>query len=397
MEDNNQYITELLNRRTDLIQLILVATVLSLGTNLLASWIGHIEQLTPYVWSLSLILIIFSIAWVAIILLRKRYFYSKIEAAFLLDVKNNQVLSLSGYDFARDFYLMLRGGLRENKAFQEIWNVAPLVVVHKDPKKKTKKKLSDTEKGDPRYVVITKVNKNDKDEEPKSYTLVSETVEFLILHELSMHLSDYFNGREHQEKYIREYKREDIADILQQNRILDLLTKPFEEREPFIEFMKENPDLLEEDIHTILGTDGSIYDKFHLQLPVETTFRRLLPGMLELETNRLSMLITVALGGFSNSLMSDVVSLYKRKDPDEVVAYKVNIGLHCRVKARSLISWSGWKYYQWVESFLSKMTKKLSVDLYLERLNWNTVALIHEIMRNEPPSNKGTDKRAKDN
>lgn len=388
MKDEHEHITDLLNRRSDLLQLVLVAAVLSIGINLFSSWLVQSQGFSPYVWIVALFLIISSIVWLAIIALRHRYFFSEIKASFLLDIKHNRLVSFSEYDFSRDFYIMLNGVLKENKAFQEIWDQSPLVPLRKSSNRQ-QNRIAETVDGDePQYVFITKVAKGDDAEEyPKSAALVIEAVEFLLIHELSMHLSGYFDDQKKHEKYIKEYKRNDIPELLLQNRVLDLLTRPFDEREPFIRFMKEHHDIKGE-IHTIFGKDGTVYDRFHLHLPTETKLRRFLPGMLEFENNRISLLLTVRLEGFSTSRLSNVVSLYKRANPDEVVAYNVNIGLHYRVKARSLLSRSGWEYYRWVDSFVSEMTRKLSLNEYLHRANWDTVALVHKVLTSESTAHR---------
>lgn len=66
--------------------------------------------------------------------------------------------------------------------------------------------------------------------------------------------------------------RSNIADYLLDNRVLDLISKPFEDREKFLSKIKDKKDI--GDIYTLLGDDDVEFNKFELKLPPKTILKK---------------------------------------------------------------------------------------------------------------------------
>ncbi|MGM3217858.1 hypothetical protein ACSQ5K_24225 [Pseudomonas sp. PhalM4] len=66
--------------------------------------------------------------------------------------------------------------------------------------------------------------------ETEAGKLIVEATEYYILEELSTHLTDYFGQSELESKRLQELSREDIPDIVFNNRFLDTFSRPMRER-----------------------------------------------------------------------------------------------------------------------------------------------------------------------
>ncbi len=88
---------------------------------------------------------------------------------------------------------------------------------------------------------------------------------------MSSHLSSYFNNNVYNNNII-EYGRQDFPELLLNNRIIELISKPIEEREKLTD-LKQRFEITREDdegkeiIESVISSDGVRFERFNLQLP----------------------------------------------------------------------------------------------------------------------------------
>jgi hypothetical protein len=387
MDSESKYIGEILARRKEFIQLVCVAAILALGINLLAGSIIANKWLPKEAQTyLALALILGALVWVSVLSFRRKAFVKEFEACFLLDSENN-IVAIHDYEFSSDLARTLNAVLRENSAFDSLWKLSPLS--HKKKKEsatdsettKTQKEQPSSDRK-PAYLAITKLTVPDERGEPKSATLLREAIEYIILDELSLHLSAYFNEYSDEDKYIKEYQRRDIPSLLLENRVLELLTTPFEERAAFVSMFKDDKSKPKGEIRTIYAEDGTVFDRFDLVLPAETIITRPKPGTICIENKRFLLTMTCSYQGFSGNIPLDFVALYLQKDPDKIDVRQVTIGLEYKVKAFSLLRRSGWEYYHWVDSFSDTLEQKFSVDSFFRKIQWDSLSVLFQVLHN---------------
>ena len=262
-------IKDALTKRRELVHIIFIATILALGINLLASFLfsQFSEKSNIPLWG-SIVLIALALSYLFIIVLRARYAFYKFESVIPFDGSKKQVTVIPGYELTRDVRQALDAAFLENAALELAWKSEPLVeqmspeVFEQFSDKKDKEeKDSGNEHGDrdfskPSYFSIVKAKVPNEQDHSKSAIILGEVLEFVILEQLSYHLSSYFQEFDDQDNQIMEYNRKHVPELLLENRILSLLTAPPEDRATFAK-AELSPESTDETVYATYGSDGS--------------------------------------------------------------------------------------------------------------------------------------------
>ena len=135
--------------------------------------------------------------------------------------------------------------------------------------------------------------------------LAQEALEYYVLSELSLHLSDHFdNNPRVSDEEIQRIGRRDIPSVLLDNRFLELFSKPMDEREAFTARGNRVDSPPQGQVVYAMGEGGAIFDHFELILPAGAVVSRMSPVSVRVRTRRLSMQINVAFEGFSTVLLT---------------------------------------------------------------------------------------------
>jgi small GTP-binding protein len=180
--------------------------------------------------------------------------------------------------------------------------------------------------------------------------------------------NDKFNDKE-----IHKFERNEIPDILLSNRILELFSKPMEERPMFSEHLThENP--LEEVTIKYYGKNGANYERFDLVLPVNSKVKRINSDQIEIKTNRFKMNIMVDMSGANTLIAEDFEKYYLSIDDFlKVGIYEIHAIVKIKFNLLSIFSIQGWEYYQWIDSFLKRLNECISKDEFIEHINWDSI------------------------
>ena len=152
----------------------------------------------------------------------------------------------------------------ENKAYEHIWNKSFKI----EPPKKI------VEGGDG-FISISQVEEKDIEKlmkrDRKGFELMTEAIEYTFLDWLSYNQELYFSSFE-DDKNLVVLRRENIPEFLLRNRIIEVLSRPIEQREKFIDHLDDVTRL--EDVHFLRGDDDAVYEKFELKLPKHSTLTK---------------------------------------------------------------------------------------------------------------------------
>ena len=192
----------ILSRRKDFIQLVFVAAVLAFGVNLVAGAALDFQAVSRrFFEAIGSSLVLVALAWILAITFETRKHSTKFEAFFLFDPKTERIVRIRGYDFSEELRKAIEATLIENKAFAHIWSTEPLMQTRgwdstpgPDNGKPSEDPDGDQESGARRFMAITKSESEGQVEEPKSVALLREAIEYIMLVQLSLHLSGYFQG-----------------------------------------------------------------------------------------------------------------------------------------------------------------------------------------------------------
>jgi hypothetical protein len=380
--DKKGIISLLLTKRSDFVKLILGAFILALGTSLLANYLTYLLK-NQMVWVaiLSGGFIVSVLTYLVLSIISENTREIEIDSVIVFDRKNKSVFPILRYEFSESLNETLTAVFIEDEALKKYWEDD-----FKDEKEKKPHNGRNTETHKPEdtketslkemsnnvgYFSIVRVTADDVEEKTKSNKILEEAVEYIIIEQLSTHLSTYFNDYDEHDKLIKEYTRSDFPEILLQNRIINLLSTPFEDRAIFVKAgMTENPP--EGEIVSIYGGDGSRFTRFDLVLPSGSTVKRPSDGVIVLENKRISLRIEVHYDGFTATLPGGFEHNYLGIIDRELDARQLNISLSYRIKPETLFFRSKWNYHNWVDSFAKDLFEFASFDNFIEKINWET-------------------------
>lgn len=375
MKDKSKLVDLTLLNRKEFIKLILAACVLAMGTSLIANFItDYFKSNLLLILMIGILLILIVAIYFVYTIISEANNEIEINTLVAIDSKNKRVFPVLRYKFSEKLASTLKAVFLENEALKKQWEDD-----FKNNEEENKQSNNeDTSKDDEDenkkvkyYSIVRIIGDEPKKEKGKSDKILAEAVEFLILEELSLHLSTYFNNYNHQDKLIKEYTRSDFPKILLQNRIINLLSAPFEDRAIFTKAgMINKPS--EGEIISIYGNDGSHYSRFDLSLPTGSVVTRSNDGILTVENNRILLQIKINYGGFGSVLPAGFEQNYLGVKHRDLDIKKLEIKLKYEIKPLSLLYSSRWNYHSWVDSFVERLIEFGSFSDFVDKMNWET-------------------------
>lgn len=343
--------------RKNVIELVVVAILLAFGTNLVVGQFVASAIFSPLASVLvGATICLGSTLYLATRLLTKRFESRSYKAFLIYNQKENKIIKVPRYSFSEEVCHCMKDASVENPVLKTLWENEPLKDKTNSARAEIKHK--------------------------KSAQLLSEVAEYIVLNILSVHLTDYFASEEFKKKNLKEYGREDIPEVLLKNRYLELFSRPMEDRPIFADTLKKDNRPGE-----IVGmyAYGARYEKFDLVLPKKSTIRRLNANNIEIETEKLTMSITVRFEGFNTNLPTEFEQYYLAlSDWQNITEYQLNVDIQVKMKLWALLSKIGWKYYRWVDSFLDKIEGEISQEAFFNRINWEaTLTMLQCLNRSQ--------------
>lgn len=348
----------------------LTAIFLVVGINLISSYISNYlvgsEQNSIKLVIIGFFLCTPSILYFIKNILNKRKKYRIYEAFIIYDIQKNEIIPVQRYKFSEEIWDYINGAFVENPAFKEIWDRKPL-----------------------KERVFSKSDKGINHKQTAAQLLI-EAAECFLLFNLSTCLEDYFNDKKFNGEKIKLFNRENISDIVLSNRLLDLISKPMEERPYFKDEINE--DGVESEGRTIafysfLG--GPQYHEFSLYLPIGSNVSRSEDNTIEIKSKDLDILMSVQFEGsgtlppqgfIENCLGIDDWLL-------SVDICKLKIYIQLGIKLRLLFSRKAWKdYHSWVDLYIDGLERDVSWEAYFDFIGWETTHTLIQCIKNKASS-----------
>ncbi len=349
----HQPISSLLLGRAHLYEIVITAIFMGFGISLIVSSITLFNKFEAF-WGLctGLIISVVSLIFIGIRILGRRNGDYVFNGFFILNEKQNKIISIDTYKFANNLSCYLIDAFAENKVLEHIWNSEPL-------------RLQDEQ----------------NESKNRSINIIREAIEYYLLDSLFSHLISFFGYPAEHKKNISVYERDNIPSTLLKNRFLDLFSKPMCDRENFIGI----EETIEEDsVPFILEANGAVYRKFLLVLPYKSIVQKK-DNEIIIKTRRFTLNMNVLFDGCNTSLpegfLEHFLSIEGFYNFLSNVIYSVNIKISVKFKLSSIFSPYGWEDYNWIDSFLDRLNNDISKDEFFKRINWNTVYTIIKCMR----------------
>ena len=393
-------IRDALGKREEIVHIAVIAAFLALGVSLFGSYIhSEFNEGTGTSLWIGALLVFIATAYLIAILLRARRTSYKFEAVIPIRKDTQRISAIPGYELTEEVSRTLDAAFLENEALELAWkNEPPVSNMSSNDRKRTHGKHEGICRGsepdpgadvraEPTYWAIVKADTAEGGAPSRPPAILTEVLEFVVLKQLSLHLSEYFGRFDDRDSQIGN--RSHVPELLLENRILSLLSTPIEDRALFAKTIKSGP--AHGTLHAIYGSDGSMYSRFDLVLPKGAKIQRPAPGVLQIDNRRASLTIGVYFEGFAATLPKDFEQAYLGVQRRSVERYQVKIFLTTVIKARALFRSSGWIYYEWIDSFAERLRRFSEFDAFLGKVGWEAAITHFRIAKNLRNQRTGAD------
>jgi hypothetical protein len=120
-----------------------------------------------------------------------------------------------------------------------------------------------------------------------------------------------------------------------------------------------------------IGKDGQLFDHFDLVLPKGTKLSRTLTGV-KLKTRRFALDVNPIYDGFSTNLPRGFERLYMGCEFDDIDTCLVQLEMKISFRWWSLMTSTGWDFYEWIDSFVNRIESTFSFENFLQDVGWQT-------------------------
>lgn len=363
-------LTRILKARSSALQLVAVAVVLAIGGNLVASYIWNSLGEAPSFWVGAI-----SVIAVLTILARSEFrgLEEFVDVSGMMIVHKGEVVDIPEYRLSSEMHRTFRAILNENEAIRGQWESGSL----------------------PMYSQLAQDSQN------PSAKLVREVMEFVLLSKLSGHLADSSLLKSDQ---IRAFERSDLLPLFPDNRVLDELTRPIEDR---IALVRARDGVSEKHFIQVRrmmhpgdeegqlwhASDGThMYSRVALELPKFSEVTRLHPGHICIDSKYVRLDLYSSFHGMSKNLDRLFITRYlglpsgdfHGRTPHEGEAWLIEFGIGTKIKLRGLLSPKAWKLYRWSETFVDACQKDFGYEKFYDAIGWAQTRTFLRTQENDP-------------
>ncbi len=361
-----QLLKEAVRARAGVVNLLGIAIVLAVGVNLVAA--GLSSWLTPWGGAVLGAVLVFTTS-IVVVLVQLRSRREAVVYRGFLPIYKGVPVRVPGYHLANSAEMYLRAVLDEKPALAAQWDAEPLLP--------TKSGLPNVNGAQSR--------------------LIREAVEYVLLDSLSTNLTDYFNKDSWFRTRIRTHERDHLRDLFPDNRILEFLSSPYEDRDGFAERRSAEDGEVRTRGRAIAIYSGTrIFSEFRLNLPKDVHVRRLAPGRILFDSRYMQTELKVEFDGASYNLDRDFLEAYIGiKDHDFVYSdsgnvWSVRLTFESRLRWRSFFSLRAWRLHKWAESFAEKSRNRFDGASFLSSISWEATRTMLRVQKTLGSSSNST-------
>lgn len=367
-------------QKKDLYKSFILVAILSVGLALIANALSNcFKDYNLYIFLGGLLLVLIVIADSIYRFYKRKSFVLQTESILVLD-KKGDIIHIPFFRFHNDMEEALNSVFTENKALRKIWdqsfykelNTDKVENINKDEKEVTKQKP---------IIRIVKIDDSEMKRNTKGYPLVIEATEFLFLNWLSKKLETYFQDDEIK-KSLLVLNRKNIPQILLENRIIDIISKPCEEREQFVDIVDEDT---KEDIYFMNSKNGVIFQKFEIILPQKSSMKMEEKSLL-IQNRNFNIALSTDFSGVNAVLPHMFERAYLGENFSDTNVYQINIRLEVNLNPFFFLFWKDWKYLRWIDIIADEFENYFSFDRFVEKIGYNqtlTSLVVLKNMRNK--------------
>lgn len=326
--------------------LILVA-FLSIGISLVANYLSSSFSSNRVLLWCGIVCILITVFAHIVSLLISKSFTIRLDSLFLTDA-GGRLVSINRYRFSEVMEECVMSIFSENKAFLQQWE-----------------KAFHCEEGTWRGLCVLKGGVILGNE--KMVNFVGEVIEYAFLKWFTLAQGSYFCSFNDEELEI--LTREKISGYLLQNRVLEMISKPYGEREKFIKHHQEK-ELGTGKICSMYSSDGVLYEHFDLKLPKRSCLYKK-DGTLYIKNRNYTLKFKHNFLGFNSNLPIHFESLYLKKKFGSVKIYGFNPELTIKINPLFSLSAKKSKYLGWLDCIEEGFRSYFSFDDFIKKIGYD--------------------------
>ena len=345
---------------------LVLVSLLSIGISLLANFFSNKYNANSILLWIGVSLIFIVILVYLVIFYKSKEYTIKEESLFITD-KKGFFLPINRFRLSEDMHSSLSSVFKENNTFKEKWENAFKENEIKNKEEFKKMHISNNE---------------------DIIGFFGELVEYIFLKKLSVITVDYFNTKSNE---IEVLTRDKISDYVLQNRILEMISKPFEERSAF---SNNKSDTKDSGTIYAMFANGVVYERFELLLPKGTSLSKdKKNNTLIIKNRNYSICFKHGFSGFSSSTPRGFEKYYLNKGFDEINHYSFTPKLKIKLNPFFFLFFSNWKNMNWIDIICEEFSNYFSFDKFIEKIGYEyalTNIIINENCKKSERNNDAT-------
>lgn len=341
-------------KKLDLYKNLILVVLLSVGVSLGANYLSNLFGSNVYLLIGGLMCVLIVVLAYVFSFYNSKSYIIKTDCIFITG-KDGMLIPIDRYSLSEEMDRDLRSVFSENKVFRDLWT-------------KSFAKQIDSEKTKRNFVPIYK---------NKDITgFVGELIEYVFIEWLSLKQSSYFNGFDNND--LEVLTREKISNYLLQNRVLEMISKPYNERE---QFANENRDADPNKGKICSIYNGStIYHHLDLQMPKNSSLYKD-GNKLIIKNRNYTLKFTHNFNGFNANLPHKFHKLYLKQEFKDICTYEFRPELEIKLNPLFFLFWKDWKYLKWIDVISEKYSNFFSFKEFINKIGYE-VALTNNIIGN---------------
>lgn len=329
-------------KKQDLYKNLLLVASLSAGISLCANYVSN-SSISIWILLCGIACIIFVVIAYLLSFYKSKSFTIKVNSIFITN-RQGELIPIKRYDISENMCCNLKSVFSENKVYKKTWEEAFNKEVSKDGNKAIKTVVGN-------YKIIC---------------FVGELIEYTFIEWFSTQLCDYFNSVEYKEVEI--LTREKISDYLLQNRVLEMISKPYMDRE---NFANHNSSSSENCNVCMIYSNDTIYHHLDLKLPKKSSMYKK-DGILYIKNPNYTLKFSHNFSGFNSVTPIGFENLYLNMNVHDACVYEFSPTIEIKLNPLYFLIGKNWKYMNWIDLIGEKFGSHFSFKHFLKEIGYET-------------------------
>lgn len=348
-------------KKQDLYKNLLLVVLLSTGISLCVNYICDSYSSDKIILWVGVVCILLVVVAYVVSFYKSKTFTLKADSLFITNPEGNLV-PIDRYTISGEMGICLKSIFSENKTYESLWTSAF-----------AQQKLI-TDGGD------VHINKSVQDS--KAINFVGELIEYIFIEWLSMQQMSYFSNSNTNK--LETLDREKVAEYLLKNRVLEMISKPCNEREKFtIDTPNKADDYNGEEECYMKYYKGTLYSRFELKLPKHSSLKKVKDTLI-IKNRNYTIKFKHNFRGYNTSLPRQFEKLYLKLNDSDNRVFGFQPELEIKLNPFFFLFRDNWKYMNWIDVLGEKFITHFSFKEFLNNIGYETALTSRLLAKNQP-------------